>query len=326
MASYFEEEDLYYKYEVLEKVWTENLWYNHRARHGRAKDYFRNFARNHPGFEMTIVRIYDGTRHPTVTTKQYRMMKRELEEKTGIKLPEIDRPTNVKDPTNVIVERRRYSNQDQMDAHFREIINERNEINAKARQDAAEHTRKLRQALTKNKEMKFLCFDLEVYDRDWNTMLEIGYVEFTLKEGDRPEYFHAVVNDKIRNRKGFDNKEKFKFGTTVRMPLKDAGEELKRAIAGSDALVTHSGHNDERYLAENGIVIENKPLFDTQVLGLNLLPTGPKKPTTWSLKRILEETHILHDESILHNAGNDAHYTMMAFKALVKRAMPSTRF
>lgn len=129
MASYFEEEHVYYNYEILEKVWQGHLWYNYKSRHARLKEYFNNFARNHPEFAMPIVQIYDGTKRLMATSKQYRIMKRELEEKTGVGLPVIERPVNVKeDPRNKVVDRRSFSNQSQMDMYLRELSRGREEI------------------------------------------------------------------------------------------------------------------------------------------------------------------------------------------------------
>jgi hypothetical protein len=175
--------------------------------------------------------------------------------------------------------------------------------------------------LSDKQETKFLSFDLEVHDKDRKTILEIGYVKFTLKEGDKPEYFHAIVNEDLHNREGFDNRDKFRFGTTERMTLEKAAEELQKGVAGSDALVTHSGCNVEQYLIDSNINVAEKTMFDTQILELDLLPTGSK---CWGLKKLLGKMQIGYHESILHNAGNDAHYTMLAFKALVKRAMQGT--
>jgi hypothetical protein len=179
--------------------------------------------------------------------------------------------------------------------------------------------------LSDKKDTKFLSFDLEVHDRDRSTILEIGYVKFTLKEGDKPEYFHAIVEENLHlvNLNVSDNRDEFKFGTSRRMTLKDAAKHLQSEVVDADALVVHAGGNEDKYLAENGITIAEKTMFDTQVLALNLLPSGPK---CWGLKKILQQMYINYDESILHNAGNDAHYTMLAFKALVKRAMPGTHF
>lgn len=170
--------------------------------------------------------------------------------------------------------------------------------------------------------MKFISYDVEIYDQDQKTILEIGYVKFTLKAGDNPEHHHAIVNEDLHNREGFDNKKKFKFGATKHVPLEEAAAFLQRAIAGSDALVTHSGYHGDKYLADKDISVGEKIVFDTQTLALALLPSQNPNLICWSLKNILEETGNSYDEKIIHNAGNDAHYTMMAFKALAKIAMP----
>ena len=56
--------------------------------------------------------------------------------------------------------------------------------------------------------------------------------------------------------------------------------------------------------------------FYIQVLALALLPKGPQLR---SLKRILSDLYIGVNEDTMHNAGNDAAYTMKAFCGLVKK-------
>lgn len=190
------------------------------------------------------------------------------------------------------------------------------------RKKAYDHSKNLKKELTPaSEEKKFVAFDLEVHDKDRKTILEIGWVKFTLKKNDQPEHSHAIVTENINlvNRNVTDNREKFQFGESRRMSLKDAAAQLQEAIEDADFLVVHAGINEEKYLKENGIDIGEKTTFDTQILALNLLTSRNPNMLCWGLKRMLETMGIQFNEDVLHNAGNDAHFTMLAFKNLAKK-------
>ena len=165
-----------------------------------------------------------------------------------------------------------------------------------------------------------MAFDVETYEDDFSKILEIGFVVSSLaRPEDSKETFHFIIaeNSHVVNRKYVpDNREKFKFGTSERMSLKEAAERFMQHIRDADFLVTHSGAHDEGYLASSGISLEGKPMFDTQLLALALLTTGT---AVFGLKRLLSDLAIPFDEDILHNAGNDAVYTMKLFLALTEK-------
>ena len=165
-----------------------------------------------------------------------------------------------------------------------------------------------------------MAFDVETYEDDFSIILEIGFVVSSLaRPEDSKETFHFIIaeNSHFVNRKYVpDNREKFSFGTSERMSLKVAATKFMQHIRDADFLVTHSGAHDEAYLASSGISLEGKPMFDTQLLALALLTSGT---AVFGLKRLLSDQAIPFDEDILHNAGNDAVYTMKLFLALTKK-------
>ncbi|KAK3728481.1 hypothetical protein QZH41_002337 [Actinostola sp. cb2023] len=258
----------------------------------------------------------------------YEKMKAELERKTGASsLPDIYL-IDMSSPSNVVERQKAFTSRQQFNEFVNGLEKENNNVRARARKNASDHSSKLRQMLTNQKEANFVAFDLEVYDKDRQTILEVGSVKFTLKDDDKPEYFHAIIEENLHlvNSNVGDNRDNFKFGTSQRMSLKEAAALLQEKIASADVLVVHAGANDDKYLADNDIKTAEKTTFDTQILALNLLPTSNPRMISWGLKKILEELLISFDQDILHNAGNDAHYTTMAFKRLVKKAMPGARF
>ena len=165
-----------------------------------------------------------------------------------------------------------------------------------------------------------MTFDVETYENDRRVILEIGFAVGSLaRPEDDEKAFHFIIreNSHFVNKDYVpDNREKFSFGTSERMSLKEAAGGFIQHIKDVDFLVTHSGANDEAYLASSGISLEGKPMFDTQLLALALLTSGT---AVFGLKRLLSDLAIPFDENILHNGGNDAVYTMKVFRALAKK-------
>ena len=179
--------------------------------------------------------------------------------------------------------------------------------------------RKLRRTLKDKPDALVLAFDLEVYEHDHNIILEIGYAMTWL---DNPEddlrTFHYIIKENLDYTNGDcvpDNRDCFMFGTSRCMSLRRAAAKIQNHIDDADFLVAHSAAHDEEFLANCGVSVSEKRMFDTQVLAMALLPDGPP---LYSLKRLLTDLEIPFDEDILHNGGNDAHYTMEAFLALTK--------
>ena len=186
------------------------------------------------------------------------------------------------------------------------------------RDDAETESQNLKRFLRSQSNATFLAFDTEMYEHDRETLLEVGFVEFTLKDSNTPKFSHYIITDNEHIKNGDnvpDNRNRFRFGISQRMSLFEAAAQFRRHIDGADALVVHGGREDTRLLAEQGIRTQNKTMFDTQMIALALLPAGPNY---WGLKKIMGELDISYDESILHNGGNDAAYTMKVFCALAR--------
>ena len=178
----------------------------------------------------------------------------------------------------------------------------------------------LRRFLQTKPTARLMAFDVETYENDHNIIIEIGFVVTSLpKSEEKEQAFHFIIeeNSHFVNRDYVpDNRDKFNFGTSQRTSLKEAAGKFMQHIKEVDFLVTHSGANDEAYLASSGIFLEGKTMFDTQLLALALLTSGT---AVFGLKRLLSDLAIPYDEHILHNAGNDAVYTMKVFLALTRK-------
>lgn len=167
-----------------------------------------------------------------------------------------------------------------------------------------------------------MAFDIETYENDHSKILEIGFVITSLAspEGNE-ETYHFIIKENLHMENSDyvpDNREKFSFGDSEHMSLAEATKKFSQYIRNVDVLVTHSGGHDKEYLESNGMSLEGKPMFDTQLLGLALL-TDENFLNVFGLKRLMGDLKISYDEDILHNAGNDAHYTMQVFLALTKK-------
>ena len=142
------------------------------------------------------------------------------------------------------------------------------------RQEAISSADKLSRIIRAKPTSTFLAFDIEVYEHDSDKMLEIGFVKFGLQPGSPREYRHYIITDNLHYVNGErvpDNRERFLFGESKRMTLREAAVQFEEHIAGAEFLVAHSGANDEHYLSMQGIDLQGKQIFDTQVCNLLLL-------------------------------------------------------
>lgn len=308
----------YYKYESIRFEWRKFFEENHPRQRHTAEDFFNNFFRNHRGFQFVIAEIFDGTTHPLVSAEKFDDLKNELERKTGQSLPEVSNTSDVK----VKEERRSFSDLRSYINYSKSLKAANDRIKVRRRENAKKSVMELRALLQRKPNARAMAIDIETYENDHSKILEIGFVITSLAspEGNEQAY-HFIIKEHLYmvNRDYVsDNRDKFRFGTSQRMSLAEAAGKFSQYIRDVDVLVTHSSGQEEEYLAKNGMSLEGKPMFDTQLLGLALL-TDEKNLSVFGLKRLMNDLAIPYDEDILHNAGNDAHYTMKVFLALKKK-------
>ena len=118
------------------------------------------------------------------------------------------------------------------------------------------------------------------------------------------------VFDRYKNK----DRNRFEFGTSERMSLKEAAAKVQEQIAAVDILVTHGGAQDAELLECCGISVTEKIMFDTQLLAMVLIQD--RRLDLNNLKQLLVELEIPFDENVrLYNSGN---YTYMNTAVFVK--------
>ncbi|KAJ3307330.1 hypothetical protein HDU93_006078, partial [Gonapodya sp. JEL0774] len=143
--------------------------------------------------------------------------------------------------------------------------------------------------------------------------------------------YHVVVAEHAQWRNGIhvaDARDSFAFGATATLSLKPLVKKLKAAIAKADYLVAHAASSDETLLRRIGVPIKSKTVLDTQVMARAvLLATSASATSTPAalihpprLSTLLTHLAVPYDPVALHNAGNDARYTMEAFLKMGKMA------
>lgn len=132
----------------------------------------------------------------------------------------------------------------------------------------------------------------------------------------RTEAYHIIINDHVNLFNGkyvSNNKENFNFGTSHRMSMADA---IKFAVhhltQPNTCLLGHNIKADIDFLRKSSSHKISVPVFDTQAI--YKYHTLSQQPA--ALSKVLDDLKITY--SNLHNAGNDAAYTLLAFKKLAK--------
>jgi hypothetical protein len=192
----------------------------------------------------------------------------------------------------------------------------------------------------------FVCLDIEAFEDDHSIITEIGIA--TLDTRETPDetcndsaywfskmqsaHYRILEHARFRNRRYVKGREEhFNFGTTTWIKLEDAPKLVRRILNNPSVVqdaaqldedpddahrqiifVGHGIRNDSKFLNKLGVRLDSTyndiRRIDTQIAA------GGTKKTQVGLQRLL---HVLEIEaSNLHNAGNDATYTLQALAAM----------
>ncbi|KAI9228203.1 MAG: hypothetical protein DHS80DRAFT_31013 [Piptocephalis tieghemiana] len=185
-------------------------------------------------------------------------------------------------------------------------------IRAESRRAHAEQLRISARSLRAGKAHLFLSIDIEAWEQDQTRILEVGWTLYDSRDGRLADEHRTILEfAHLRNgRYVADRKDQFLFGDSIQVPLRQACTELQTDL-NTDiplVLVGHDVKADIRYLKKMGVRVPgNVVTFDTAALYMS--QEGVREHV--GLGKMLDQLGI--DAYCLHNAGNDAHYTMAAF-------------
>jgi len=161
--------------------------------------------------------------------------------------------------------------------------------------------------------IKILSFDMEMNEKNRNTLLEIG---FSLLDTKTMKYTNQniLIEEEINTLNGSyvpNNKDNFMFGETLIMKLDDAKEYFDEILEKSDFYVGHDLQNDLRHTKKE---ITKTDYFDT--VNSSVPEYYGIKSDRMSLEKL--STALKLEPKFLHNAGNDAYYTLQSALKLVE--------
>jgi len=176
-------------------------------------------------------------------------------------------------------------------------------------------------------EKLYICLDIEAFERNHDFLTEFGWCLFK-KNGEIIKKKHAIVEEYMNYHNGRyvpDNRDHYNFGKSEIVKLKEIYKELKDDFDHVNYLVGHGINNDIRFLKKikvdvskfkkmngNGNKIDDYGIIETMDLFSGFFLTKPV-----GLEKSLRRLEIPYQR--LHNAGNDAYYTMQVFLEIIKR-------
>jgi hypothetical protein len=180
------------------------------------------------------------------------------------------------------------------------------------------------QSMFKEKKYLFVAVDVESYERDHSCILEVGWSMFDSKKNSFMDRHFCVSEYKYLSNGQFvpDRKDRFSFGKTVWANLKRIGSEIvgdltEETVKGNVVFIGHDIQMDVKYLESMDVDVKGviKPVDYFDTAEMNAARVG-KPYERINLGRLLDDLDI--ENYCLHNAGNDAHYTLLLFLELCK--------
>ncbi|CAG8584084.1 12833_t:CDS:2 [Acaulospora morrowiae] len=278
----------------------------------------------------------DGYRYLLISEDSMKVIKAELELYISIKIsstPTDYNATSYEDIKPIIID-----SQEAYEKIEMSLLKFKKSVKKKAKAARANAKLKsIRDSLEKAREMYqenkylFVAIDVESYERDHSCILEVGWSMYNAKSNlfmDR--HFCATEYEHMRNGRFVpDMKERFIFGETIWTNLKSIADEFvkdltEEGVKGNVVLVGHDIKMEEKYLENMGVEIQKviKPVgrFDTAEMNAARLGNPHER---MALGKILDSLDI--ENYSLHNAGNDARYTLLLFLELCKFPLASLK-
>lgn len=158
-------------------------------------------------------------------------------------------------------------------------------------------------------------FDLLAFEFAHHHLLEFGFTTYDLMEN-KIETEHIIISDNLHLKNGRyvpNNRERFNFGESRLMSLTDTKKYAQKILsAPGSCLIGHNIGADLDFLNVSFGYQVSLPVYDTQTMFQELV----LDQSLVGLSRMLNHLEIPY--MYLHNAGNDAYYTLLAFLKLTK--------
>lgn len=162
---------------------------------------------------------------------------------------------------------------------------------------------------------KLITIDFE-YDQNKNHLIfECGITKYFHGE---LQYEHYLIEENYKNKKDYELQLQFKFGKSIVVSMENLLVILNDVLTETDCLIGHCVFSEYLVLKHHGLdIFEYKHLkcMDTQKI-FNSHFINHSQNSQISLINLLSLFDITPEN--LHNAGNDAAYTMMAFLKMVE--------
>lgn len=121
---------------------------------------------------------------------------------------------------------------------------------------------------------------------------------------------HYLVSENYQKKYNRDLQEKFNFGETQKVSMKDLLGIIVNHVKDADFILFHEQREDYAIMKKLGWDIEHSdaPVIDTQLCYKRYFREPGSIPDGEKLVNLLKSFKVEHNH--LHNAGNDAHYTL----------------
>jgi DNA polymerase III epsilon subunit-like protein len=217
--------------------------------------------------------------------------------------------------------------------HFRRLEGMNNVL-----QNGSPLLKSMKKAIESGKIKRLLAFDVEAFEHDQKFLLELGAAVYEISPNcstiPSVDSFHFVMKENVKKKNGkfcANNRDNYSFGTSKFLPTNEVFNWLRSQLKKpGTGIIGHNIAADLRYLEQaknfkntgarfpvpcdtpfNQRYFKGLPIFDTQAIfrEVHLRPHEEK------LEKLLMHYGIPHE--YLHNAGNDAYFTMMTALKLV---------
>jgi len=128
---------------------------------------------------------------------------------------------------------------------------------------------------------------------------------------------HYLVEEFYQNKRNRALQERFEFGDTKKVSVNELKSIIENSLKDTKYVLFHEQREDFEILKTLGIDIEhtkNFDVLDTQLAYKRYFREQGSNPDGAKLKDLLVAFKVKHDN--LHNAGNDAHYTLQLLQKM----------